>query len=107
MQRSILGKLMAAQAARETEQTQEQRPAAQAQAEHSERLAAQLQDQNSKFKIQNSKLSSYPPPDKWDEWTEYDPKAWPRKVPRRYTLVPTVCFNCESACGLLSGSPSW
>jgi anaerobic selenocysteine-containing dehydrogenase len=23
-------------------------------------------------------------------------------VPRRYTLVPTVCFNCESACGLLS-----
>jgi anaerobic selenocysteine-containing dehydrogenase len=22
-------------------------------------------------------------------------------VPRRYTLVPTVCFNCESACGLL------
>jgi anaerobic selenocysteine-containing dehydrogenase len=25
-----------------------------------------------------------------------------RKVARRYTLVPTVCFNCESACGLLA-----
>jgi anaerobic selenocysteine-containing dehydrogenase len=46
-------------------------------------------------------LTSYPPTEKWDDWVEYDPKAWPRKVPRRYTLVPTVCFNCESACGLL------
>ena len=46
-------------------------------------------------------LSSYPPVEQWDDWVEYDPKAWPRKVPRRYTLVPTVCFNCESACGLL------
>jgi anaerobic selenocysteine-containing dehydrogenase len=46
-------------------------------------------------------LVNYPPVEKWEHWTEYDPKAWPRKVPRRYTLVPTVCFNCESACGLL------
>jgi anaerobic selenocysteine-containing dehydrogenase len=46
-------------------------------------------------------LTSYPPVEKWNDWVEYDPKAWPRKVPRRYTLVPTVCFNCESACGLL------
>lgn len=47
-------------------------------------------------------LSSYPPIEKWDNWEEYDPKAWPKKVSRRYTLVPTVCFNCESACGLLA-----
>src|SRR5262245_21982827 len=46
-------------------------------------------------------LASYPPVEQWDDWVEYDPKAWPRKTPRRYTLVPTVCFNCESACGLL------
>jgi anaerobic selenocysteine-containing dehydrogenase len=46
-------------------------------------------------------LASYPPVERWDDWVEYDPKAWPRKTPRRYTLVPTVCFNCESACGLL------
>jgi anaerobic selenocysteine-containing dehydrogenase len=46
-------------------------------------------------------LASYPPVERWDDWAEYDPKAWPRKVARRYTLVPTVCFNCESACGLL------
>jgi anaerobic selenocysteine-containing dehydrogenase len=46
-------------------------------------------------------LTNYPPPDKWDDWIEYDSKAWPRKVPRRYMLIPTVCFNCESGCGLL------
>ncbi len=50
----------------------------------------------------DGRLSSYPPPDRWDDWVEWDPKAWPRKVARRYTLVPTICFNCESACGLLA-----
>ena len=49
-----------------------------------------------------SGLSSFPPADRWDDWTEYDPTSWPRKVERNYTLVPTVCFNCESACGLLA-----
>ncbi len=47
-------------------------------------------------------LHDYPPVERWHDWTEYDPKAWPQKVARRYTLVPTVCFNCESACGLLA-----
>lgn len=46
-------------------------------------------------------LTNYPPLEKWDDWVEYDSKAWPKKVPRHYMLVPTVCFNCESACGLL------
>ncbi|MCB0607819.1 MAG: hypothetical protein KDD12_08895, partial [Lewinella sp.] len=30
-------------------------------------------------------LTSFPPPDKWDDWTEYDPKAHPRKVKRHYS----------------------
>jgi len=47
-------------------------------------------------------LTSHPPIERWDSWTEYDPKAWPRKVPREYMLVPTVCFNCEAACGLVA-----
>jgi anaerobic selenocysteine-containing dehydrogenase len=47
-------------------------------------------------------LESFPPPDQWDEWTEYDADAWPRKLEKRYTLVPTVCFNCEAACGLMA-----
>ncbi|MDP9116979.1 MAG: molybdopterin-dependent oxidoreductase, partial [Actinomycetota bacterium] len=45
-------------------------------------------------------LQAYPPIEEWDSWTEYDPAAWPRKVSREYMIVPTVCFNCESACGL-------
>ena len=50
----------------------------------------------------DGRASQYPPPERWDDWTEYDGKAWPRRVPRNYSLVPTICFNCESACGLLA-----
>jgi anaerobic selenocysteine-containing dehydrogenase len=50
----------------------------------------------------DGRLTNYPPVDRWNDWVEWDPKAWPKKVARRYTLVPTVCFNCESACGLLA-----
>ncbi len=50
----------------------------------------------------DGRMSRYPPADRWGDWVEYDGKEWPRKVPRRYTLVPTICFNCESACGLLA-----
>jgi anaerobic selenocysteine-containing dehydrogenase len=47
-------------------------------------------------------LASYPPVARWDDWEEYDAVAWPRKVRRRYSLIPTICFNCEAACGLLA-----
>ena len=50
----------------------------------------------------DGRVSQYPPVDAWSDWVEYDGKAWPRRVARNYTLVPTVCFNCESACGLLA-----
>src|SRR5271165_4752783 len=47
-------------------------------------------------------LSSYPPSDRWEDWTEYDPAQWPEKVEKHYSLIPTICFNCEAACGLLA-----
>src|SRR5216684_2039371 len=47
-------------------------------------------------------LATYPPPERWDDWVEYESKAWPAREPRRYMLVPTTCFNCESGCGLLA-----
>jgi anaerobic selenocysteine-containing dehydrogenase len=47
-------------------------------------------------------LASCPPPQKWHDVMEYDAKAWPRKVERHYELIPTICFNCEAACGLLA-----
>jgi anaerobic selenocysteine-containing dehydrogenase len=47
-------------------------------------------------------LSAFPPKERWDDWTELDSQAWPRRKERHYSLVPTTCFNCESACGLLA-----
>jgi anaerobic selenocysteine-containing dehydrogenase len=51
---------------------------------------------------EGNELTNFPPPDRWDDWEEYDAQAWPEKVTNRYRLVPTTCFNCESACGLLA-----
>jgi anaerobic selenocysteine-containing dehydrogenase len=45
-------------------------------------------------------LSKFPPPEKWDDWVEYEAKSWPRREKKHYSIVPTTCFNCESACGL-------
>ncbi len=47
-------------------------------------------------------LAVGPPPERWDDWVELDPRAWPERVERHYRIVPTICFNCESACGLLA-----
>ena len=47
-------------------------------------------------------LAAFPPKERWDDWVELDSRAWPNRVERRYMLVPTTCFNCESACGLLA-----
>lgn len=48
-------------------------------------------------------LARFPLPEQWHDHTEYAASEWPRlAVPRRYQLVPTTCFNCESACGLLA-----
>jgi len=47
-------------------------------------------------------LSVAPPPEKWDDWVELDPSAWPEKKQKHYACIPTICFNCESACGLLA-----
>ncbi|MEW6129181.1 MAG: molybdopterin-dependent oxidoreductase [Acidobacteriota bacterium] len=48
------------------------------------------------------RYSSAPPREKWDDWVEYDAKSWPTKIENHYSLIPTVCFNCEAACGLLA-----
>ncbi len=52
--------------------------------------------------LPGSELTNFPPPDRWDDWEEYDAKAWPERVKHNVRLVPTTCFNCESACGLLA-----
>ncbi len=47
-------------------------------------------------------LAAFPPKERWDDWVELDSRAWPKRLEKRYMLVPTTCFNCESACGLLA-----
>ncbi|GAA4689401.1 hypothetical protein GCM10023226_29070 [Nocardioides nanhaiensis] len=47
-------------------------------------------------------LASFPPKERWDDWVDLDSRAWPRREEHHYMLVPTTCFNCESACGLLA-----
>ena len=47
-------------------------------------------------------LGAFPPKERWDDWVELSSRAWPAREERHYLLVPTTCFNCESACGLLA-----
>lgn len=47
-------------------------------------------------------LRNFPPPEQWDGFVAYDARAHPRRVAREFMLIPTTCFNCESACGLLA-----
>lgn len=50
----------------------------------------------------NGDLQAFPPPEMWDDWEEYEATGWSQKEKRKYSIVPTTCFNCESACGLLA-----
>ncbi|HSR98212.1 MAG TPA: molybdopterin-dependent oxidoreductase [Kofleriaceae bacterium] len=46
-------------------------------------------------------LAAFPPKERWGDWVEVDARS-PERRERHYLLVPTTCFNCESACGLLA-----
>ena len=47
-------------------------------------------------------LRKFPDSKDWHDHVELDANEWPKRVERRYSLVPTTCFNCESACGMLA-----
>ncbi len=53
-------------------------------------------------RVPDGPLKRYPTPEEWDDFRELDANAWPERVERSYSIVPTTCFNCESACGLLA-----
>ena len=50
----------------------------------------------------DSKFRSHPDPSTWDDYVDYESKSWPKKERRRYWIIPSICFNCESACGILA-----
>ena len=45
----------------------------------------------------HERLHNYPPPESWDHHVEYDSRSHPEKVPHTYSLIPTICFHCESS----------
>ena len=45
---------------------------------------------------------SHPDPSEWDDYVDYESTSWPRKERRRYWIIPSICFNCEAACGILA-----
>ncbi len=49
-----------------------------------------------------SDFRSHPDPSEWDHYVDYESTSWPKKDRRSYWIIPSVCFNCESACGILA-----
>jgi len=47
-------------------------------------------------------FKSHPDPSQWDDYVDYESTSWPRKERRNYWIIPSICFNCESACGILA-----
>lgn len=57
--------------------------------------------------VEHGNFHAYPPFEKWGGWRELDGDDWKRGGIARaeikvhdYLLVPTICNNCEAACGL-------
>ena len=49
-----------------------------------------------------SKFRSHPDPSTWDDYVDFESTSWPKKDKRHYWIIPSICFNCESACGILA-----
>jgi len=79
-------------------------------------VVAEEAEETSKFTSTPATLDFYPPVDEWDSFKELDGADWKRGGTGRngvqsennpdgilvndYTIVPTVCSNCEAGCGL-------
>ena len=45
---------------------------------------------------------THPDPKEWDDYVDFESKSWPKKDRKHYWIIPSICFNCESACGILA-----
>ena len=45
---------------------------------------------------------THPAPSEWDDFVDFESTSWPKKDRRRYWIIPSICFNCESACGIIA-----
>ena len=49
-----------------------------------------------------AEFRTHPHPSQWDDYVDFESTSWPKKDRRRYWIIPSICFNCESACGILA-----
>src|SRR3954452_9586126 len=49
-----------------------------------------------------TEFRSHPSPAEWDDYVDFESKSWPKKERPHYWIIPSICFNCESACGILA-----
>src|SRR6266446_5119017 len=45
---------------------------------------------------------SHPDPSQWDDYVDFESTSWPKKDRKHYWIIPSICFNCEAACGILA-----
>jgi anaerobic selenocysteine-containing dehydrogenase len=45
---------------------------------------------------------THPDPSEWNDYVDYESTSWPKKDRRSYWIIPSICFNCESACGIIA-----
>jgi anaerobic selenocysteine-containing dehydrogenase len=45
---------------------------------------------------------THPDPSEWDDYTAFESTSWPKKDRKKYWIIPSICFNCESACGIIA-----
>lgn len=71
------------------------------------RAGEALPDRFDQVPVTDGNFASYPPFEKWNGWRELDGDDWKRGGILRhdvkvhdFALVPTICSNCEAACGL-------
>lgn len=49
-----------------------------------------------------TEFKSHPPVSDWDNYVDFESTSWPKKDRRNYWIIPSICFNCESACGVIA-----
>jgi len=49
-----------------------------------------------------TEFRKHPQPSEWDDFTDYESTSWPQKDRKKYWIIPSICFNCESACGIIA-----
>src|SRR5712691_8565434 len=50
----------------------------------------------------SQKFRSHPDPSQWDDYVDFESTSWPKRDRKHYWIIPSICFNCESACGILA-----